>query len=116
MRKLASMLALAGLTAGCSSTNGQVARTMADVENGNYEAAAERCEWLARHDDKVSDKGSVRYNVYCGLTFIHLGQREKGLKMLQEGQAQYHGNGGKWLDPKIVTEMEETLSQMNAKK
>jgi hypothetical protein len=114
---LAWMLPLAALTAGCAGgTNAQVARTMNDVANGNYAEAAERCEWLGRHDHKVTDKGAIRYRVYCGIAYVQLGQHDKGLTLLVEGRKLYDESGERWLDPKIVTEMDENIALAKRKK
>jgi hypothetical protein len=113
MRTSAYVVALAAVlsTAACSKTNGTVARLISDFGREDYAAATERCEWLARHDDQVTDKGAVRYRVYCGLTYVHAGQKDKGIAMLAEGRELYNKGNEMWLDHKIVEEMESTLEQ-----
>jgi hypothetical protein len=113
MRTIAYGVALAGALSvvGCSKTNGTIARLIGDVGREDYSAATERCEWLSRHDDQVTDKGAVRYRVYCGLAYVHSGQKDKGIAMLAEGRELYNKGNEMWLDHKIVEEMESTLEQ-----
>lgn len=100
---------------GCGGTGRFVGRGMEAYKYGDYANAAEHFDYIEKEGLQLNAQGEVRFFVYKGLTLVHLGKKDEGLKFLLKGRELYRAGNPKWLAAEIVTEMDETIAQLGAK-
>jgi hypothetical protein len=103
--------AAAALTcgAGCGSSR-QLSGGMHAYEVGNFHQAAESCESV--DEAALDDRRQVRYYVYCGLAYYHLGDQGSAQRMLSTGRQRYAAGNATWLKPIIVDQMNKALGAL----
>jgi hypothetical protein len=100
---------------GCGGSGRFVQRGIDAYKYGDYPLALEHFNYIEGEHLELNPKGEVRYLVFRGLTLVHLGKKDEGVKYLVKGREAYRAGDPKWLPQEIVTEMEETLAQLGVK-
>jgi len=80
-------------------------------EVGNFHQAAEQCEDVDAA--QLDERRQVRYYVYCGLAYYHLGDQGSAQRMLSTGRQRYEAGNATWLKPIIVDQMNKALGALS---
>jgi hypothetical protein len=116
MQKTLTTLALAALLlaapAGCGAGR-NVQRGIDQYDRADYASASAEFTDLSPDEGAMNNKGLVRYLVYRGLTFYHLGQRPQAYGYLVRGKTAYDRGTKGWLKGSIVAEMDTALADLS---